>query len=78
MKWLDGITDAMDVNLGKLREMVRSREAGHAAVHGLQRVRHDCAIEQQQEETAKNTNMWRVSNILPNNQWIIEEIKEEI
>ena len=35
MRWLHGITDALDMNLGKLREMVRDREAWHTAVHGV-------------------------------------------
>ena len=47
MRWLDSITDSMDVNLNKLQEIVKAREVWYAAVHRVAK-KHDLVTEQQQ------------------------------
>ena len=46
MRWLDGIINSMDMNLNKLQEKVKGREAKRATFHGSQRLEHDRATEQ--------------------------------
>ena len=55
MRWLDSITDSMDMNLSRLWERTKDKEVWHAAAHGSQRVGHDLTTEQQQTKRLEET-----------------------
>ena len=74
MKWLDGIIDPMDMTLNKLREMVKDREAWHAAVHGV--TKNQTRLSDWTERTQTWTKTWTKTHLTktvlgPDNWWIL-------